>query len=391
MRLAIALALAVSACGPSERGFQADFVEAEPGSPIPGLGDAEAARFAVGQALFNRPFTPEEGLGPLFNQAQCSSCHDLPSSGGHGAEPVTKASHFTEATGCDILEAEGGDLFQQIVTPAAREAGLNPESVPTSASAVTLVVPPALYGLGLVERVPMEDLLGAADPEDANRDGISGRTGVGPEGLPGRFGFKAQHSSLAGFVEGAVRMEMGLTTPMHPEEERPGGHPLPPGLDPAADPEVDGAFLASLTDYVLFLAPPTRRPVPPEERAAVREGERTFEALGCTSCHTPVLTTGPSESPALDRKAFRVYSDLLLHDLGPDLADICAPGATPSEWRTARLVGLGLRSEFMHNGRAQRLDDAIRLHGGEGSSARDAYAALSDGERQDLLRFLQTL
>ena len=158
-----------------------------------------------------------------------------------------------------------------------------------------------------------------------------------------------------------------------------------------ADPEVDGAFLASLTDYVLFLAPPTRRPVPPEERAAVREGERTFEALGCTSCHTPVLTTGPSESPALDRKAFRVYSDLLLHDLGPDLADICAPGATPSEWRTARLVGLGLRSEFMHNGRAQRLDDAIRLHGGEGSSARDAYAALSDGERQDLLRFLQTL
>ena len=123
----------------------------------------------------------------------------------------------------------------------------------------------------------------------------------------------------------------------------------------------------------------------------MRRGEHVFEAVGCESCHTPVMVTGPSNSPALNNVAFRIYSDLLLHDMGQEMADICNVGASPSEWRTARLVGLGLRSEFMHNGRAQRLSDAIRLHGGEGAASRAAFEALDQSDREALLTFLRTL
>ena len=126
---------------------------------MPGLNPEEAEQFILGQTLFNRAFTPEEGLGPLFNQARCSSCHDLPTSGGHGAEPVTKASHFDELTGCNLLREEGGDLLQASVVPALRAAGVLPERIPVSATAVTELRAPSLYGIGLVEVIDDDDIL----------------------------------------------------------------------------------------------------------------------------------------------------------------------------------------------------------------------------------------
>lgn len=385
----LVLSLLVGACGGSP---PTDAVEAEPGAPLPGLGAEEAARFAVGKALFNRPFSPEEGLGPLFNQDRCGSCHDLPSSGGHGAEPVRKATRFDGPGACSLLAERGGDLLQNAVTPAGRAAGLFPEPIPEGANGVAELHAPPLYGLGLVQAVPLEAIAARADPEDADGDGISGRLGSAEDGAPGLFGAKATHASLTAFVEGATRTELGLTTPANPHEELPAGRPLPEGADPAADPEVDGAFLEAVVDYVRFLAPPPPAvPEAPEERAAARRGERSFDASGCAACHTPTWTTGPDPSPALRDKTFRAYSDFLLHDLGPELADFCAPGASPSEWRTPRLVGLGLRRTFLHNGRAQRLEDAILLHGGEASRSRDAFRALRPGARAELIRFLQTL
>ena len=103
------------------------------------------------------------------------------------------------------------------------------------------------------------------------------------------------------------------------------------------------------------------------------------------------MVTGPNALPALDRKRFRIYSDLLLHDMGPDLADICAPGAAPSEWMTSRLVGLQYRYEFLHNRRAQGLEAAIFLHGGEAAASRHAYRTLGPEAREDLMRFLRSL
>ena len=360
--------------------------------PLPGLDQAEIEAFGAGKALFNRPFTPEDGLGPLFNQDRCGSCHDLPTSGGHGAEPVTKVSRFDPAEGCSTLPDQGGDLLQSVVIESAREIGLTPEGIPPGATAISEIRAPAVYGLGLVAQIPEDEIMGRADPDDADGDGISGRPNLSADGQAGRFGRRAQHTTLEGFIEEAIRLEMGITTPAHPEELARNGVPLPEGVDMVPDPEVGASELQLLVEYIRFLAPPQAiLPDDPEVRADIEEGVKIFAFMGCDVCHTPSFTTSASESPALDRKRFRLYSDLLLHDMGPELADICSPGTTPSEWKTARLVGLGHRSEFLHNGRAQRISDAILLHGGEAAAARDVFRRLTDQARDQVLAFLRSL
>ncbi|UCC25321.1 MAG: hypothetical protein JSU98_16605 [Gemmatimonadales bacterium] len=367
-------------------------MEGSPGDPLPGLTDSELQRFWAGHAEFNRAFSPEEGLGPLFNQTECSSCHDLPTSGGHGAEPVRKMSRYDEIDGCSLLPELGGDLLQSSLTPLARAAGLEPERFSAEANGLTELMAPALYGLGLVAAIPGEAIAARADPEDADGDGISGRIGVTEAGGLGRFGMKAVHGTLESFIEGATRGELGLTTPGLPDEERPAGQPLPPGADPSADPEVDEAFLEGLTDYVRFLAVPMPAiPESREDRASVARGLQLFDAVGCSWCHVPTWTTGDHASEALAHRRFRVYSDFLLHDMGPALGDICAPGSTPSEWRTAPLVGLSHRSVFLHDGRAQNLTAAIQFHGGEADGARERFLGLEESAKGDLLRFLESL
>ena len=387
-RLPILLCSVLTGCGIADE----TEVEAPAGTPLPGVTTYESEQFVLGQALFNRTFTPEEGLGPLFNQVSCSSCHDLPTSGGHGAEPVTKVSDFDERTGCNLLKEDGGDLLQASVVPALRTAGILPERIPVSATAVTELRAPALYGIGLVEAIEDEDILIKADPYDQDGDGISGRPGLGPDGSLGRFGSKAQHATLSEFIENAIRGEMGLTTPAHPVEEMPNGLPLPEGSDPVPDPEIETSDLTLLSAYIGFLAQPPRRTLDsPEDQAASEEGRQIFANIGCATCHTPTLVTGNHQSAALNRKRFRNYSDLLLHDMGPELASICAPGASPSEWRTTRLVGLYLRSEFLHDGRARSVRDAILMHGGEAESARYRFQDLTPELQQSVLLFLRTL
>ena len=387
-RLPILLCSVLTGCGIADE----TEVEAPAGTPLPGVTTYESEQFVLGQALFNRTFTPEEGLGPLFNQVSCSSCHDLPTSGGHGAEPVTKVSDFDERTGCNLLKEEGGDLLQASVVPALRTAGVLPEQIPVSATAVTELRAPSLYGIGLVEAIEDEDILIKADPDDQDGDGISGRPGLGPDGSLGRFGSKAQHATLSEFIENAIRGEMGLTTPAHPVEEMPNGLPLPEGSDPVPDPEIETSDLTLLSAYIGFLAQPPRRTLDsPEAQAASEEGRQIFANIGCATCHTPTLVTGNHQSSALNRKRFRIYSDLLLHDMGPELASICAPGASPSEWRTTRLVGLYLRSEFLHDGRARSVRDAILMHGGEAESARYRFQDLTPELQQSVLLFLRTL
>ena len=203
------LLLALAGCA----SIEAPLVEGEPGTPLPGLTDEQLLRFREGRALFGRAFTPEEGLGPNFNQARCVACHDLPESGGHGAEPVTRISHYDPDTGCDPLTRVGGGLLQSMIVPAMREAGLRPERTPAEASAVTLMFPPQLFGLGLVEAVAGGGILSRADPEDIDGDGISGRPGLAPDGRLARFGLRATHVTLESFIEEAIR---GRDGPHHP-------------------------------------------------------------------------------------------------------------------------------------------------------------------------------
>lgn len=366
-------------------------VDGEAGATVPGLTVEEEARFARGKAFFDHDFSPEEGLGPLYNQARCSSCHDVPVLGGSGTELVVKATRFADGR-CDLLQAEGGDNLQQRVTGVLASHGITREKAPSRATHVTDLAAPTLFGLGLAEAVPEEVILSLADPRDRDGDGISGRVGRTPDGKVGRFGQKADAATVREFIAGALLQEMGLTTTVHPEELRPNGADLPADADPAPDPEVSDEVLDALVDFVRYLAPPApARPADARDATRVARGRVVFEEIGCASCHTPVLETGPASEVALGERGVALYSDFLLHDMGPDNADICGPGASPSELRTARLAGLRLRPVLLHHGKGGRLEQALEMHGGEASASRAAFDRLPTAEREALLRFLATL
>ncbi|MBR9991178.1 MAG: hypothetical protein KFH98_15560 [Gemmatimonadetes bacterium] len=367
-------------------------VAAEPGSPLPGLTDAETARFNAGLMLFNRIFSPAEGLGPAFNENQCSACHTVPAAGGTtGFERITKATRHTGPGACDLLIDEGGENIRTKVTPLLRAAGVPREVIPPGATEIGRFLPPFLFGLGLVEAIPDEVIVARADPDDKDGDGISGRVARGPDGRLTRFGRKADVATLEDFTRSALVHEMGLTS-------RPGdrdlvnGAPPPPGTDPADDPEIDDATVALLTDFSRFLAPTAAiAPRSKQQADTMEAGRRLFTQIGCTACHTPTMRTGPSDVPALSNKTVQLYSDLLLHDMGPKLSNVCGYDASPQELRTTMLMGLHYRSMFMHDGRAFDLRDAILEHGGEAQAARDAFERLLWIHQEYLVIFLRSL
>lgn len=365
----------------------------DPGTPLPGLTDAQLGQFHAGAALFNKVYLPEEGLGPLFNENQCSACHTSPAIGGTtGFEFVTKATAFDSVTGCDLLIDQGGENIRRQATPLLRERGITSEIVPPTATEVGRFTTPFLFGLGLVEAIPEGAILVREDPGDADGDGVSGRAGRTQDGRLARFTRKGEVATIREFIDTALRLEMGLTTPLGPEEETINGVPIPEGTDPAPDPEVDDSTLDLLTAFVRYLAPPSPSPVlSGAHRDTLDAGRRLFEQIGCASCHVPAMETGPSEIEALDRKVVRLYSDLLLHDMGPGRAGVCSPSATPTEIRTELLMGLRHRSLYLHDGRARDLRAAILAHGGEGQQARDAFEALTWLRQEFVVRFLQSL
>jgi CxxC motif-containing protein (DUF1111 family) len=322
-------------------------------------------------------------------QPGCGSCHDLPNIGGAGVEPLREATRWDPETGCDLLAHEGGPLVQNYATPLLQAAGFTGEAVPPSATGYLAMDAPALYGLGLLEAIPDETILAREDPDDTDGDGISGRASRLPDGRLGRLGSKAYRATVYDLSEGAFRRSLGLTTPSFPEEETFGGVPVPPEADPVPDPEISQETLQLVVDFIRWLAPPLPRPpASPEEEEAMRLGEQVFHAVGCPVCHVPSMRTGPNAVKALDRKTVRLYSDLLLHDLDPERPTICGPTATPSEVRTARLMGVRFRTQYLHDSRAPTINRAILLHGGEASGVRARYESLDPEAREALLTFV---
>ncbi|MBW3553251.1 MAG: hypothetical protein KY466_07070 [Gemmatimonadetes bacterium] len=364
----------------------------DPGDPLPGLTTVEAERFVEGRALFDRVFSAAEGLGPLFNENQCSACHTDPASGGTGEQLVIKATRFEPPLTCHLLAEEGGENLRRRVTPALASHGFTAEPVPAGATERARFTTPFLFGAGLVEAIPDAAILRNADPDDADADGISGRPGRTVDGRLGRFSRKAEVATLLDFTDSALRFEMGLSTALTPVEPVPPHLADLPDIDPAPEPEVGREEMDLITDFVRFLAPlRPRSPEDPAARATVRRGEGLFHQVGCDRCHTPSFRTGRSDVEALDRKRIEVYSDLLLHDMGEGLASVCGLAATPTELRTQPLAGLGHRRIFLHDGRALNPRDAILAHDGEARGVRDAFAALPRTTQEDLLRFLDTL
>jgi CxxC motif-containing protein (DUF1111 family) len=363
----------------------------EPGDPLRGLSAAERARFDSGRVVFDSTFTAETGLGPLFNASGCAECHEDPVSGAGGDEVERHAALFhPELPGlkCDELAGQGGPVFQDSVTPALRAAlGIDHEPLPPGVTIVAARTTPDVFGFGLLDAVPDSAILAYADPDDRDGDGISGRPNRFFDGRLGRFGRKALVPTLREFNDGAFQIEIGITNPSVPVEGTVTGDSLPAGTDPAPEPELNARGLELTDAFVRLLAPPA----PLKQKGEAPRGLEVFTRVGCAGCHVPTLRTGENPIAALSHKEVAAYTDLLLHDMGTELADICFGLATPSEFRTEPLMGLRLATQFLHDGRAKTPEQAIDMHGGEGTRARDLFRALPPGDRAALLQFLKTL
>jgi CxxC motif-containing protein (DUF1111 family) len=372
-------------------------VPASLGTALPSLDAAQRSRFDAGRVVFTTVFTPPTGLGPLFNSVSCASCHEQPVVGGSGNNDPAEGGedvevHATAFHGagarCDDLASVGGPVIQKQLTPAlSNYLHITSEPIPAAATDSGHRTTPDLFGFGLLDAVPDAEILALADPLDRNGDGISGRPNRTADGRLGRFGRKAQVATLREFNTDAFVMEMGITDPGNQTEQTIGGMPLPAGVDPLPEPEISAEQFDAADAFVRFLAPPPRAPL---DFVGLR-GAVVFARIGCASCHVPVLVTGNNPVPALRFRVVPAFTDLLLHDMGPDLADICLGEAQPSEFRTEPLMGLRFATAFLHDGRAATVAQAIELHGGEGLAARNRFLRLTPFERAALLSFLGSL
>ncbi len=394
-----------------------------------------------------------DGLGPLFNARGCQNCHlkdgrgHTPSGTGDDAvsmflrlsvPPHGPTDEATLAAGAKVIpERTYGGQLQDFAVPGLAAEGkmviaYTDEPVTLSdGTVVTLRKPsysvadlaygpmaddvmlsprvaPPMIGLGLLEQVPSQDIFARADPDDADGDGISGKANmvldeVSGQRMLGRFGWKAGAASIRAQSADAFAGDIGIATPqvMKPHGDctaveaaclaAPTGEQDRLGPSEAPDPVLD-----LVTFYSQNLGVPQRRDV---GDPAVLSGKAAFYGAGCASCHTPkYVTSRDAPTPAHKFQLIWPYTDLLLHDMGDGLADYRPEGdADGYEWRTPPLWGIGLtqtvsgHTEFLHDGRARSLTEAILWHGGEAQKSRDAFAAMPKAQRDDLLAFLESL
>lgn len=320
------------------------------------------------------------GLGPAFNGRSCTDCHRSPLPGGMGADGLATVLRIgtLDSHGYDPMLGRGGPIARMhSVSELGISCGVVP-GIPPGANLISVRNAPALYGLGLVDEIPDATILAGAV---ARGNGIHGHanivTGADRRNAVGRFGWKADTPSLELFVADALRNELGITSPLAPQDLTPGGARHPDCSGAGTTPKDDGSLVNSLTAFVRSLEalPPTRRdPV----------GNALFVRTGCADCHTPTLAAG--------EKLLPLYSDLLLHDMGPGLNDGVVQGqARGSDWRTTPLWGLSVRGRFLHDGRARTIEAAILAHGGEADPVVKAYRQLDREQRGALLAFLSSL
>ena len=365
-----------------------------PGGPLRGITPIEFAEFRLGLDDFTEVETAEEGLGPAFNGTSCAVCHNVPSIGGGGVILEVRAGYRDGAGRASALNAAGDTLIHMLSIPSH---SCQP-AIPDDVTVIARRAPIPVFGAGLVEAIPDEMILALEDPDDRNRDGVSGRAAIvvdlaTGERRVGRFGWKAQHATLLAFGADAYRNEMGITNDLFPNEYAFGvAGPQMRYCDPIPDPEdrPDPATrrrgIDNFESFMKFLAPVPRARVD----AATLAGERTFAAIGCAACHVPSLTTGPSSNPLFDRRAVPLFSDLLLHDIGTG-DGIEQAAAAASEIRTPALWGLRFRRPLLHDGSAATIADAILQHRGEAEVARRGFERMSREDRAALLAFLGSL
>lgn len=361
------------------------------GRSLPGLSTDERTRFSEGRDAFESVETPEEGLGPVFNATSCAGCHSVGGTGGGSDIVETRFGTVTRGV-FDAMTSHGGSLIQ--TTGIGRQGACNfvGETVPREARVVAGRRTTPLFGLGLVDAIPDDRLIALAQKQARWQPDIAGRPHMmidiaSGERKVGRFGWKSQVATLMTFSGDAYLNEMGITTPMFPDESCPQGNCALLACDPLPGVDDDLEDVETFNDFMSFLAPPPR----PRGGYATYVGSRVFDEIGCGSCHVSSMLSGTSEVRALNHRYFSPYSDFLLHDMG-SLGDGVQQGdARPREMRTAPLWGLRLLKTFLHDGRARTIEQAILAHDGQGRRARDRYAALPGEKKGKLLGFLRGL
>ncbi len=407
------------------------------GLPFPSLTGTSLQKHKDGDTDFGRHFVTADGLGPLFINPNCTACHvndgrgavplDDPSGvqmlfrlsvagqDAHGGpQPVAGFGDQLQTRGIIGTTPEGSLSISYVEAIKQLADGTNYSlrqptyavatpymSIPAGVLISPRVAPP-VFGLGLLEAVSEADILANADENDANGDGISGRANyvwdvASQTTMLGRFGWKANQPTLRQQVGAAYNGDMGITTSLFPLEpaagqSQAGNQPPSTGTTDLNDTEFD-----NVTYYVRTLAVPARRNT---KDAQVLAGKALFVSAKCASCHlTRLRTSSVSGLPAeTANQSIAPYTDLLLHDMGPALADQRPDfKATGQEWRTPPLWGLGLtqavngHNSFLHDGRARGVLEAIMWHGGEAQQSADAVRQLSAADRTALLAFLQSL
>ena len=371
------------------------------GEPIPILHPDLNDSYENGAEIMERGFTPNTGLGPTFNADSCAGCHQMPVAG--GSAPRYRDFWLIQEERWDGALVPAGTNG---LSPVRNEYAVAPMfHIPPSADATTYARrnTPPMFGVGLFAFVSDQDILDLTDPEDSDGDGISGRANY-EKGEVGKFGYKSQAASLESFNRGAIFNQMGITSdPLFYEflelEEQGWNWQISllntadaqvsaldePTVDNdgVPDPEISSEDQLDLLVFSTYIGVPN--PTPKQDRSPKSlEGELQFSEIGCAKCHIPTLPSVIGALPA--------YTDLLLHDMGEDLADGIRVGfAQGNEFRTQPLWGVGLHPPFLHDGRADTLREAIEWHGGEAQHTLDRWLALSEDEQDGILDFLGDL
>lgn len=404
------------------------------GYRINGLSTQQNLDFFVGNSFFNQNWveapastTARDGLGPLFNAQSCAACHFRD---GRGAPFNEQGILFRLSTiSNDPDPVYGGQFQDEGISTASSEGNINityieftgtfddgsvyslrrpiytMENLNYGPMDPNILVSPRvgnqMIGLGLLELIPESEILKLADEADSDNDGVSGKPNYvwdpfHQDTRLGRFGWKANTGSIPTQVAAAFNGDIGIKTSLFPEENHTSFQPGLSGLPDGGVVEIDDDDLAKVVIYCRTLAVPARRNL---DNYNVWNGERLFEGIGCTSCHTREFTTGTDGNiEPLKNVKIHPYTDMLVHDMGDELSDNRPDGlANGNEWRTQPLWGIGLietvnnHTYLLHDGRARNIEEAILWHGGEALKSANAYKALNKWERECVLDFLQSL
>ncbi len=423
--------------------------------PSANLPPSRRVDFSVGNSFFRSPWviapsttTARDGLGPLFNTNACQNCH-IKDGRGHPPTPdaanavsmLVRLSIPDTPAYAKVIERMGvvpepvyGGQFQDMSIPGVAPEGkvrIDYTPVPIRFKDGTEVelrkpvlqitqlgygpmhpdtrfsarVAPPMIGLGLLEAIPEAAILANAEAQAKDKNGIAGRPNkvwddAEQKTVLGRFGWKAGQPNLNQQNVHAFSGDMGLTTSLRPFDDCTDAQvackQAPNGNGPNGEPEVSDNILRLVLFYSRNLAVPARRDVGAPQ---VLAGKNLFFQAGCQSCHTPKYTTAATAAePELANQVIRPYSDLLLHDMGDGLADNRTEfQASGRDWRTPPLWGIGLtqavsgHTQFLHDGRARNLLEAVLWHGGEASAAQQQVLSFNAEQRAALLAFLNSL